>query len=141
MLGTKQIIGCVENNSMGKKLGNIFMSDPIVTLNFIKAQVRELVKIKGFPNDKSALSQKLLWAFVELGEASDAYKKGKPWDKISEEIIDVIFYLLDFIGLAEQEYGIKIDADKVFLDKLIKNFNRPNQYGQNRDLNEKNDTI
>ena len=71
------------------------------TFNEAKRLVRQLVAEKGFPNDESALSQKLLWAFVELGEAADAYKKGENWNVVSEELIDVIFYILDFIACGE----------------------------------------
>jgi len=50
-----------------------------LTFNEAKSLVRRLVAEKGFPNNEQALPQKLLWAFVELGEAADAYKKGKDW--------------------------------------------------------------
>ena len=102
------------------------------TFNQAKTLIRQLVAEKGFPNDESALMQKLLWAFVELGEAADAFKKGESWETISEELIDTIFYILDFIGLVEKTQGIKIDVDKIFLDKWRKNMNRPERYGQKR---------
>ena len=60
------------------------------TFNEAKNFVRQLVVAKGFPDDETALSQKPLWAFVELGEAADAYKKGEQREIISEELIDVI---------------------------------------------------
>ena len=104
------------------------------TLNQAKKLIKKLVEEKGFPRDESALTQKLLWAFVELGEASDAYKKGKEWDIIAEELIDVFFYILDFIGLVEKTQGIVIDIDKLFLDKWRRNMKRPMFYGQKRDL-------
>lgn len=104
------------------------------TFNEAKKLVRELVEAKGFPNDESALTQKILWAFVELGEAADSYKKGEDWRNISEELIDVIFYILDFIGLVEKTQGIEIDVDHLFLEKWKKNMGRPRQYGQKRDL-------
>lgn len=104
------------------------------TFNEAKRLVRRLVKAKDFPNDESALSQKLLWAFVELGEAADAYKKGESWSIISEELIDVIFYILDFIGLVEKTQGIEIDVDRLFLEKWRKNMARPRRYGQKRDI-------
>ncbi len=104
------------------------------TFNEAKHLVRTLVAAKGFPNDETALTQKLLWAFVELGEASDAYKKGASWDIVSEELIDTIFYILDFIGLVEKTKGIEIDVDHVFLQKWRRNMERPEQYGQKRDL-------
>lgn len=108
------------------------------TFNEAKRLVRQLVAEKGFPNDESALSQKLLWAFVELGEAADAYKKGKNWSVVSEELIDVIFYILDFIGLVEKTQGIEINVDQLFLEKWRKNMKRPKRYGQRRDLPKNN---
>jgi len=105
------------------------------TFNEAKDLVRHLVAAKGFPNDEAALAQKLLWAFVELGEAADAYKKGESWDVVNEELIDAIFYILDFMGLVEKTQGIKIDVDHLFLEKWRKNMERQDRYGQKRDLN------
>lgn len=104
------------------------------TFNEAKKLIRQLVAEKGFPDDEPGLAQKLLWAFVELGEAADAYKKGKNWDVVNEELIDVIFYVLDFIGLVEKTQAIQIDVDGLFLGKWRKNMNRPDQYGQRRAL-------
>jgi len=108
------------------------------TFNEAKRLIRKLVAEKGFPDDESALGQKLLWAFVELGEAADAYKKGEGWDVINEELIDVIFYVLDFIGLVEKTQGIEVDVDHLFLEKWRKNMSRPRQYGQKRDIHRVN---
>ena len=104
------------------------------TFNEAKNLVRQLVEAKGFPNEEAALSQKLLWAFVELGEAADAFKKGLSWDLINEELMDSIFYILDFIGLVEKKEGVEIDVDHIFLEKWRKNMNRPDKYGQKRDI-------
>lgn len=104
------------------------------TFNKAKELVRQLVATKGFPDDESALPQKLLWAFVELGEAADAYKKGEDWDAVNEELMDVIFYVLDFIGLEEKTRRKQVDVDHLFLEKWSKNMNRPEKYGQKRDL-------
>ncbi|MCD6242587.1 hypothetical protein J7K06_02725 [Candidatus Bathyarchaeota archaeon] len=103
-----------------------------VSFNEAKVLVRRLVAEKGFPNDENALPQKLLWAFVELGEAADAYKKGKDWNLIVEELVDVIFYILDFIGLVEKTQGINFDIDEVFLSKWERNMKREWRYGQKR---------
>jgi NTP pyrophosphatase (non-canonical NTP hydrolase) len=102
------------------------------TFNRAKEMVKQLVAEKGFPHDESALMQKLLWAFVELGEAADAYKKGMNWEKVNEELIDVVFYILDFIGIVEDTQGIQIDVDRLFLEKWKTNMNRPDRYGQRR---------
>jgi len=76
--------------------------------------------------------QKLLWAFVELGEATDAFKKGKSWEVIAEELMDLVFYVLDFIGLVEKTQGVNMDVDRMFLDKWRRNMERPRKYGQKR---------
>ena len=107
------------------------------TFNQAKSLIRKLVVVKGFPDDESALMQKLLWAFVELGEAADAFKKGDDWRTVSEELMDTIFYVLDFIGLVEKTQGIEIDVDRVFLDKWRKNMGRPERYGQRRAVGKK----
>lgn len=103
-----------------------------ITLNYMKEEVYKLAQEKGFPNNKEALTQKLLFAFVELGEAGDAFKKGEDWEHILEECIDVMFYLVNFAGIVEKEYGITVDLDKIFADKLAKNHTRPQKYGQKR---------
>lgn len=115
----------------------VINDEGMLSLNGCKKLVRQLVREKGFPNDRNAYTQKLLWAFTELGETSDAYKKGDEWKKVFEELIDVVFYLVDFAGLVEQEEGIDVDLDKIFLDKWNKNMSREDQYGQRRDIIQK----
>lgn len=92
----------------------------------MKKQIEALVVAKGFYNKPEDISKKLLFAFIELGEASDAWKKGLPEEKIAEELIDVIFYLLDTSRLACPT----MNMDEVFARKLEKNFGRPYQYGE-----------
>jgi NTP pyrophosphatase (non-canonical NTP hydrolase) len=92
----------------------------------MKAQIEALVIAKGFYNKPEDIPKKLLFAFIELGEASDAWKKGLPEEKIAEELIDVIFYVLDVSRLACPT----IDMDETFAKKLAKNLDRPYQYGE-----------
>ena len=105
-----------------------------MTLNKAKQLVKELVKKQGFPHEENVLSQKLLWAFVELGEASDSYKKGKEWDVVVEELIDVLFYILDFVGIVEDTEEIELNLDRIFFNKWKTNMNRPKKYGQRREI-------
>ena len=63
---------------------------------------------------------------MELGEASDAWKKGKGEEEIAEELVDVIFYVLDASRLACPS----VNMDKMFLSKLKKNKTRAYQYGE-----------
>ena len=95
-------------------------------LEEMKNQIESLVVTKGFYNKPEDIPKKLLFAFIELGEASDAWKKGLPEEKIAEELIDVIFYVLDTSRLACPN----MNMDEVFQKKLEKNFNRPFQYGE-----------
>jgi NTP pyrophosphatase (non-canonical NTP hydrolase) len=91
-----------------------------------KKKVGELVATKGFGNTPDEIPNKLLFAFIELGEAGDSWKKGKPKDETIEELIDVIFYVLDASRLIDP----KADLDAVFERKLAKNYGRSYRYGE-----------
>lgn len=95
-------------------------------LEEMKKEIEALVMMKGFYNKPEDIPKKLLFAFIELGEASDAWKKGLPEEKIAEELIDVIFYILDASRLACPN----MNMDEVFKKKLEENLGRPFQYGE-----------
>jgi NTP pyrophosphatase (non-canonical NTP hydrolase) len=95
-------------------------------LEEMKKEIEALVLEKGFYNKPEDIPKKLLFAFIELGEASDAWKKGLREEKIAEELIDVIFYVLDASRLACPS----INMDETFTKKLEKNKNRGYQYGE-----------
>lgn len=97
-----------------------------MNLEEMKREIEKLVLEKGFYNAKEDIPKKLLFAFIELAEASDAWKKGRSEKEIAEELIDVIFYVLDASRLACPS----VDMDKMFLYKLEKNKSRPYQYGE-----------
>ena len=101
-------------------------------LEEMKKEIESLVIAKGFYNKPEDIPKKLLFAFIELGEASDAWKKGLPEEKIAEEIIDVIFYLLDASRLACPNTNM----DETFKKKLEKNLNRPYRYGEGHRANQ-----
>lgn len=96
------------------------------SLDEAKRKVGELVAAKGFGNTPDEIPNKLLFAFIELGEAGDSWKKGKPTDETIEELIDVIFYVLDASRLIDPHANL----DEVFLKKLKRNFSRPRRYGE-----------
>lgn len=91
-----------------------------------KAKVAELVLAKGFGNTPDEIPNKLLFAFIELGEAGDSWKKGRPTGETIEELIDVIFYVLDASRLIDP----KANMDEVFEKKWAKNMGRPLKYGE-----------
>ena len=95
-------------------------------LEEMKREIENLVLKKGFYNKPEDIPKKLLFAFIELGEASDAWKKGETEEKIAEELIDVIFYILDASRLACPS----VNMDEIFRKKLEKNLGRPFQYGE-----------
>jgi len=96
------------------------------SLQEAKKKVEELVKAKGFGNSSDEIANKLLFAFIELGEAGDSWKKGRPTDETIEELIDVIFYVLDASRLIDP----RADLDEVFERKWGKNMGRSFQYGE-----------
>jgi NTP pyrophosphatase (non-canonical NTP hydrolase) len=96
------------------------------TLEQAKQEVGELVVKKGFGNTLKEIPNKLLFAFIELGEAGDSWKKGKPTDETIEELIDVVFYVLDASRLIDPHANL----DEVFERKLAKNMARPYRYGE-----------
>lgn len=99
-------------------------------LEDMKREIETLVFEKGFYNKPEDIPKKLLFAFIELGEASDAWKKGKSEEEIAEELIDVIFYVLDTSRLACPS----INMDEMFQGKLEKNKKRTYQYGEGHRL-------
>jgi NTP pyrophosphatase (non-canonical NTP hydrolase) len=119
----KGAIDCSKHNSDSR---NALEKKRKMHLEEMKREIDFLVLEKGFYNKREDIPKKLLFAFIELGEASDAWKKGEPEEKIAEELIDVIFYLLDASRLACPT----VNMDAVFKKKLDKNRSRPYQYGE-----------
>jgi NTP pyrophosphatase (non-canonical NTP hydrolase) len=99
-------------------------------LEEMKKEIDTLVLERGFYNKPEDASKKLLFAFIELGEAADAWKKGLGENKIAEELIDVIFYVLDTSRLACPS----VNMDEIFHNKLEKNKRREYQYGEGHRL-------
>jgi len=125
----------IEAKYIGKTNGKLEVKK--LDLEQMKKEIEALVIVKGFYNKPEDIPKKLLFAFIELGEASDAWKKGLPEEKIAEELIDVIFYIVDASRLACPS----MNMDQIFKKKLEKNLNRPFQYGEghrNKQLEENN---
>lgn len=95
-------------------------------LEEMKKEIETLVLEKGFYNKPEDIPKKLLFAFIELGEASDKWKKGRSEEEIAEELVDVIFYVLD----ASRLVCPSVNMDEMFKKKLEKNKSRPFQYGE-----------
>jgi NTP pyrophosphatase (non-canonical NTP hydrolase) len=65
----------------------------------MKREVGTLVVAKGFYNSQEDVPKKLLFAFIELGEAADSWKKGLSEETVAEELVDVVFYCWMRVGL------------------------------------------
>ena len=96
------------------------------SLQEAKKKVEQLVVAKGFGNSPDEIANKLLFAFIELGEAGDSWKKGRPTEETIEELIDVIFYVLDASRLIDPDANL----DEVFEKKWAKTMGRAYQYGE-----------
>ena len=96
------------------------------TLEATKQKVAELVKAKGWPDTPDEIPMKLWFAFIELGEASQDVKKAQPKEKIIEELVDVIFYIVHAARLIDPN----ADLDEAFEKKLARNYDRPFKYGE-----------
>ena len=53
-------------------------------LEEMKREIESLVLEKGFYNKPEDIPKKLLFAFIELGEASDTWKKGGSEEELAE---------------------------------------------------------
>lgn len=110
----------------------------MVHLNECMKQIRKLVKEKGHENTSTddTILKKGLFAIIEMSEAMDIVKKKgiqnlskSELESLCEELIDVIFYVLDIYGLLVRDYNA-IDPDYMFIHKLKKNFYRRKRYGR-----------
>lgn len=89
--------------------------------------VMELAKAKEFPNSVADMGQKLLWGFVELSEAQDiTVENQEELYKYHEEIIDVFFYVFNFLGIyftLHDEWVhsslIKRDLNRIYMDDIL----------------------
>ncbi len=116
----------INRGNVDSELHNQRAEKPNVNLEEMKHEIENLVLTKGFYNKPEDIPKKLLFAFIELGEASDAWKKGEAEEKVAEELADVIFYVLDTSRLACPS----VNMDEMFRKKLEKNLGRPFQYGE-----------
>jgi hypothetical protein len=91
----------------------------------MKKEIESLVIEKGFYNKPKDILKKLLFAFIELGDKR-RLEKGETEEKIAEELIDVIFCILDASRLACPT----LNMDDIFIKKLCKNRSSPNQHGE-----------
>ena len=91
-------------------------------LNQKMLEVRALTDAKGFSADPQRIWEMLALIHTEVSEATDAYKKGEPIEHIGEELTDAIIRILHLMS------ALDLDAEKLFQDKMKKNWERPYKY-------------
>ncbi len=92
-------------------------------LNIKMRQVREMADAKGFSADPVRIWEMLALIHAEVSEATDAYKKGQPLEKVGEELIDAIIRILHLLS------ALSLDAEELFQHKMEINWSRPYKYG------------
>jgi NTP pyrophosphatase (non-canonical NTP hydrolase) len=58
----------------------------------------------------------------EVSEAADAYKKGKDYQEVGEELIDAIIRILHLLS------AMGLDAESLYQEKMARNWARPVKY-------------
>jgi NTP pyrophosphatase (non-canonical NTP hydrolase) len=91
-------------------------------LNMKMRQVRELADAKGFSSRPERIWEMLALIHSEVSEASDAYKKGEPMEKVGEELTDATIRILHLLS------ALDLDAEELFEHKMQANWSRPHHY-------------
>jgi NTP pyrophosphatase (non-canonical NTP hydrolase) len=94
-----------------------------VGLNVKMAEVRALCEAKGFSAEHRRIWEMLALIHSEISEASDCYKKGQPVEAVGEELIDAIIRILHLLS------ALGLDAEKLYQEKMARNWERPYRYG------------
>jgi len=91
-------------------------------LNAKMAEVRTLADAKGFSSDPTRIWEMLALIHTEVSEATDAYKKGEPYEAIGAELTDAIIRILHLLSALDQ------DAEALFQQVMARNWERPHKY-------------
>ncbi len=95
-------------------------------LNQKMLEVRALADDKGFSSDPARIWEMLALIHTEVSEATDAYKKGESMEHIGEELADAIIRILHLMS------ALDLDAEKLFQEKMKRNWERPYKYNTAR---------
>jgi NTP pyrophosphatase (non-canonical NTP hydrolase) len=91
-------------------------------LNIKMREVRQMADAKGFSADAARIWEMLALIHSEVSEATDAYKKGQPLEKVGEELTDAIIRILHLLS------ALDLDAEELFECKMQINWARPYKY-------------
>jgi len=91
-------------------------------LNLKMKEVRELIDSKGFSSDESRIWEMLTLIHSEISEAADAYRKGKDYEVVGEELVDAMVRILHLLSVMDQ------DPEQLFQKVMAYNRTRPNRW-------------
>ncbi len=97
-----------------------------VALNPLMQEVRALADRKGFGSSEARIWEMLALIHSEVSEATDAYKKGEPMERVGEELTDALIRILHLMSALDQ------DADALFRRVMERNWQRPLRYNTAR---------
>ncbi len=92
-------------------------------LNLKMEEVRQMADAKGFSAHEERIWEMLALIHSEISEATDAYKKGEPYDAVGEELIDGIIRILHLLS------ALDLDAEALYQQKMAENWGRPHKFG------------
>ena len=92
-------------------------------LNLKMQEVRQMADAKGFSADEERIWEMLALIHSEISEATDAYKKGKPYDAVGEELIDCVIRILHLLS------ALDLDGEALYQRKMGENWGRPHKFG------------
>ena len=92
-------------------------------LNLKMEEVRQMAEAKGFSSGEERIWEMIALIHSEISEATDAYKKGKHYDVVGEELIDGIIRILHLLS------ALELDAEALYQRKMAENWGRPHKYG------------
>jgi len=95
-------------------------------LNLKMEEVRQMADAKGFSADEDRIWEMLALIHSEISEATDAYKKGEPYNAVGEELIDAIIRILHLLS------ALDLDAETLYQRKMAENWGRPYKFGTAR---------
>jgi NTP pyrophosphatase (non-canonical NTP hydrolase) len=95
-------------------------------LNQKMLEVREMADAKGFSAEEERVWEMLALIHTEVSEATDAYKKGAPFEKVGEELIDAIIRILHLLS------ALGTDAEGLYQRKMAENWARPYRFNTAR---------
>ena len=97
-----------------------------MTIKQMQAMAHATAKAKGFYSEPISIGTLIALIHSEASEALEAYRDGESWDRVGEELADVVIRVADMCGRCD------IDLEATIVAKMAKNKTRPHKHGGKR---------